>query len=369
MRKAIPYLNKPEEIDPSIANFYASTYFTGADYNAVLVKNRDGRPIKLEGNPESPITRGGLSARAQAAVLSLYDGGRLQHFAIKGAQADKDRVDQEIRTKLASTNGPIAIVSPTIISPSTKRAIAEFAGRYANVQHVMYDSQSVDGLLQAYNGTLPSYDFSRARVIVSLAADFLGTWVSPVEFAKQYATTRKVSSESRQMSRHYQFETAMSTTGANADVRVPVKPSDLNTVALDLYNAVNGADSTNNKSAYAVRLAQAAADLRANRGGQPRGIGLERPGRAGRGSGHQREPRQRGQHPLTWPTPATCGRANDARMMALVNQIIGGGVGAVIFYHANPVFNHPMGEKLGKALKNVPLTISFNDRLDETGSL
>src|SRR6476469_2404389 len=101
VRKAIPYLNKPEEIDPTISNFYASTYFTGADYNAVLVKSREGRPIKLEGNPESPITRGGLSARAQAAVLSLYDGGRLQHFAIKGQEADMKQGDREIREKLA----------------------------------------------------------------------------------------------------------------------------------------------------------------------------------------------------------------------------------------------------------------------------
>ena len=127
VRKAIPYLNKPEEIDPAISNFYASTYFTGSDYNAVLVKARDGRPIKLEGNPESPVTRGGLSARAQAAVLSLYDGGRLHHFAIKGKQAETAEVDRQIRTRLAGTTGTIAIVSPTIISPSTKRAIAAFA--------------------------------------------------------------------------------------------------------------------------------------------------------------------------------------------------------------------------------------------------
>ena len=368
VRKAIPYLNKPEEIDPSIANFYASTYFTGADYNSVLVKNRDGRPIKLEGNPESPITQGGLSARAQAAVLSLYDGGRLQHFAIRGAQADRARVDQEITTKLASTNGPIAIVSPTIISPSTKRAIAAFAGRYPGVQHVMYDSQSVDGLLQAYNGTLPSYDFSRARVIVSLAADFLGTWVSPVEFAKQYATNRKVSSERRQMSRHYQFETTMSMTGANADIRVPVKPSDLNTVALDLYNAVNGAASTNNKSAYARRVAQAAADLRANRGASLVVSGSNDPAVQAVVAAINESLGNVGST-LDLANPSYVRQGDEARMMALVNQIIGGGVGAVIFYHANPVFNHPMGDKLGKALKNVPLTISFNDRLDETGSL
>ena len=226
VQKAIPYLNKPEEVDPSIANFYASTYFTGSDYNAVLVKARDGRPIKLEGNPESPITKGGLSARAQAAVLSLYDGGRLQHFAIKGQKAEVKQVDQEIRTKLAGTTGRIAIVSPTIISPSTKKAIAEFTARYPETTHVMYDAQSATGLLQANGGVVPGYDFSKASVIVSLGADFLGTWISPVEYAKQYVVNRKLSTDKRTMSRHFQFETAMSLTGSNADVRVPIKPSE-----------------------------------------------------------------------------------------------------------------------------------------------
>ncbi|RZJ90745.1 MAG: molybdopterin oxidoreductase, partial [Hymenobacter sp.] len=230
VRKAIPYLNKPEEVDPTISNFYASTYFTGSDYNAVLVKNRDGRPIKLEGNPESPVTRGGLSARAQAAVLSLYDGGRLQHFMAKGKKVDFAELDQAVRAGLNSATGKITIVSPTIISPSTKRAIAAFASSHRNVEHVMYDTNSASGLLQANGGVLPAYDFSRANVIVSLGADFLGTWISPVEYSRQYVAKRKLRSDGPDkptMSRHYQFETALSLTGSNADIRVPVKPSQM----------------------------------------------------------------------------------------------------------------------------------------------
>jgi molybdopterin-containing oxidoreductase family iron-sulfur binding subunit len=241
VRKAIPYLNKPEEVDPGIANWYASTYFIGQDYNSVLVRTREGRPIKLEGNPESPITRGGLSARAQASVLDLYDGGRLKHFAIKNGEGfsktKKAMVDQRVRGALAGT-GRIAIVSPTIISPSTKKVIAEFAARYPGTEHVMYDVNSASGLLRANGGILPSYDFSKADVIVSLAADFLGTWLSPVEYARQYITNRKVSSDKRTMSRHYQIESALTLTGSNADIRVPVKPSQLGAATVALYNAV-----------------------------------------------------------------------------------------------------------------------------------
>ncbi|MBW3127886.1 TAT-variant-translocated molybdopterin oxidoreductase [Hymenobacter profundi] len=364
VRKAIPYLNKPQEVDPGIANFYASTYFTGQDYNSVLVKTRDGRPIKLEGNPESPLTRGGLSARAQASVLSLYDGARLQHFTIDRKKADKNRVDSEIRTKLAQA-GRIAIVSPTIISPSTKKVIAEFASRYPNTEHVQYDVISASGLLQANGGVLPSYNFSQANVIVSLGADFLGTWLSPVEFAKQYATTRKVSSDKKTMSRHYQFETTMSLTGANADTRVPVKPSEMGAVTLALYNAVVGGGSGSYKNAT---LTKAANELKANRG---RSLVVSGSNDANVQALVAAINQALGNVGTTvdLANPSLVRQGNDARMTQLVNDIKNKSVGAVIFYNANPVYDHPMGADIASALPGLPLTISLNDRLDETGSL
>ncbi|ALW85486.1 molybdopterin oxidoreductase [Hymenobacter sedentarius] len=370
VRKAIPYLNKPEEIDPSISNFYASTYFTGADYNAVLVKTREGRPIKLEGNPESPITRGGLSARGQAAVLSLYDGGRLQHFAIKSGnehqKAEAAAVDQAIRTKLAATTGRIAIVSPTIISPTTKKAIAEFATRYPNTTHVMYDAQSVTGLLQANNGIVPGYNFSRANIIVSLGADFLGTWISPVEYSRAYAMTRKINRDKRSMSRHYQFETAMTLSGSNADIRVAVKPSEMGAVALALYNAVTGAGGA---SSYKNdKLAQAAADLKANRGASLVVSGSNDPAVQSLVTAINQALGNLGTT-VDLTAPSYVRQGDDARMAALVNDMNNGSVGAVIFYNANPVYNHPLAAKVKSGIAKVPLTISLNDRLDETGIL
>ena len=365
VHKAIPYLNKPEEIDPTIANFYASTYFTGSDYNAVLVKTREGRPIKLEGNPESPVSRGGLSARAQASVLSLYDGGRLQHFAIKQQRAERSQVDREVQAKLASTTGRIAIVSPTIISPSTKRAIAEFTGRYRNAEHIMYDAQSVSGLLQANGGVLPAFDFSKANVIVSLGADFLGTWISPVEYARQYVTNRKVSSDKRRMSRHFQFETAMTLTGSNADVRVALKPSEMSAATLALYNAVVGGGSSTYSN---PQLSKAASELKAARGAGLVVSGSNDPAVQVLVAAINQSLGNVGTT-IDLAAPSYVRQGDDARMVQLVNDMNAGTVGAVIFYHANPVYNHPLGAKAKTGLAKVPLTISFNDRLDETGSL
>ncbi|MGI4874948.1 MAG: TAT-variant-translocated molybdopterin oxidoreductase [Janthinobacterium lividum] len=379
VRKAIPYLNKPQEVDPSIANFYASTYFTGSDYNAVLIKTREGRPIKLEGNTESPITRGGLSARAQAAVLNLYDGARLTNFAIGGKTTvgtgkDErkiafDDVDRAVRAGLTSATGRTVLLSPTIISPSTKRAIAALTSRYPKLEHVMYDVNSASGLLQANGGVLPSYDFSRASVIVGLGADFLGTWISPVEYSRQYVTNRKLSTDKPSMSRHYQFESNLSLTGSNADVRGAMKPSEVGAVAVALYNAITSdAPVTWADAKVQQKISDAARDLKNSKGASLVVSGSNDPavqtvvaainqalGNVGTTVG------------LT--TPSYVRQGNDARMSAFVADLTAGNVGAVILYHANPVFNHPMGEAIAAALPKVGLSVSLNDRLDETGIL
>src|SRR5688572_1221947 len=89
IRKAIPYVNKPIDLDPSIANYYASTYLNGGDYCSIVVKTREGRPIKIDGNALSSVTQGGISAQVEASVLSLYDNARS-----RGPRAgDKKRID------------------------------------------------------------------------------------------------------------------------------------------------------------------------------------------------------------------------------------------------------------------------------------
>jgi len=373
VRKAIPYLNKPEEVDPTISNFYASTYFTGSDYNAVLVKNRDGRPIKLEGNPESPVTRGGLSARAQAAVLSLYDGGRLQQFMAKGKKADFADVDQAIRAGLASATGKIAIVSPTIISPGTKRAIAAFADTHRNVEHIMYDVNSASGLLQANGGVLPAYDFSRANVIVSLGADFLGTWISPVEYSRQYITNRKVRSDGPNkptMSRHYQFETALSLTGSNADIRVPVKPSQMPATVLALYSAIVGGSAPTLEPAIKAKVDKAAAELKAeaNRGASLVVAGSNDPAVQALVVAINQALGNVGTT-VDLTNPSYVRQGDDARMAQFVRDLNSGAVGAVFFYNASPVYNHPQGAQIKAGIAKTALSVSLNDRLDETGSL
>ena len=105
VKRAIPYVIKPEEIVPGVATYYASTYVSGGDSCPVLVKTREGRPIKVEGNDMSPITHGGTSARVQASVLSLYDTNRLKNPTIGGETVSWDDLDSKVKGALSSSRG------------------------------------------------------------------------------------------------------------------------------------------------------------------------------------------------------------------------------------------------------------------------
>lgn len=254
VKKALPFVVKPDTIVPGVATYYASSFVQGGDYCAILVKTREGRPIKIEGNSFSSITKGGTSARAQASVLSLYDTSRIDgpyrvaeakfnESSVKRTSPGWTAVDTEIKAKL-NANAQVRIVANTIMSPTTKKAIADFTAKYPNTTVAMYDPVSSSAILEANEQsfgqkTIPSYHFDKATVIVSFDADFLGTWISPIEFAGQYAKNRKISDVTKaKLSRHIQVESHMTLTGSNADNRVLVKPSHQGAAIVALYNEV-----------------------------------------------------------------------------------------------------------------------------------
>lgn len=372
VKNTIPYLNKPEDVEPTIANWYASTFVDGGEYASILVKTREGRPIKIEGNKSSSVSKGALSARAQASVLSLYDNEKLKGPQIAGKAADWASVDKEIISGLAK-GGQIRIVTNSILSPTTKKVIGDFIAKYPTTKVVTYDANSLSGLVAA-NGVLPSFDFSKAKTIVSLGADFLGTWISPSEFAAQWAKTRRVSSAkggNKEMSRHYQFETIMSNTGANADYRATYKPSQEGLVATALYNAVAakvGAPTLSTSAVKVEYLEKAAADLVASKGASIVVSGSNDASVQAVVAGINTLVGAYGTT-IDLGTPASYRQGSDAEMNQFISDAKSGAIAAVIFYNANPVYNHPRGAELAEALPKIALTIATNDKADETASL
>src|SRR3989337_217706 len=186
VRKAIPFVNKPMDTEASIADYFASTYINGGEYCSIVVKTREGRPIKIEGNALSSVTNGGTNSQVEASVLSLYDNSRLRGPVANKKRIDWADLDQEITTKLdevSAGGGQIRIVSNTIFSPSTKAVLERFKAKYPTTQVIQYDQVSAYGIVKANEESLgaafiPSYDFSKAYVIVSIGADFLRGWLS-----------------------------------------------------------------------------------------------------------------------------------------------------------------------------------------------
>lgn len=375
IRKAIPYVNKPMDVDPGIPNYYASTYVSGGDYCSIVVKTREGRPIKVEGNALSKVTQGGTSAQVEASVLSLYDNSRLRGPKSGDAKAGWDTIDSAIIEKLAASRN-VRIVSNTILSPSTKAAIDVFKAKYPSTQHVQYDPSSSYGIWKANQqsfgtGFIPSYDFSKAMTIVSVAADFIGTWLAPIVFQKGYAVNRAVSVEKPEMSRHYQFESILSLTGANADYRTMIKPSQEGLVVAQLYNLIASKAGVAALSAsidQVAHLEDAAADLWENRGKSLVVAGSN-------DSSVQVIVNAINNLLGNYGTVIDASRpmyfrqGNDEAMDKFVAEVEGGQVDAIIFYNCNPVYDHPKGAALGAALKNVGLTVSTASSEDETAAL
>lgn len=373
VRKIIPYVNKPVEVEPGRANYYASSYINGSEYASIVVKTREGRPIKIEGNPESSVSKGGVNTRIHASVLSLYDIARQKFFTKNGEKISRKNADKAIIKGLKSAN-KIAIVSESIISPSLNAAIAEFKGTYEGAEHIKYDPISYDAVVAANGGVFPAYNFGKAEVAVGFGADFLDSWGASIENTKGYTSQRKVrrgKDAKSTMNKHYQFETSMSLTGANADKRIPIKPSEEGFYIANLYNLI--AKATGATSIGGVKvienkelLGKVAKDLLANKGESLVVSGSNDTSIQTLVAGINSLLGNVGST-VDLDNPYLTYQGNDAKMNAFVKDA--SSYDAVIFLESNPVYNHPQGAKLASALGKVKLSVAVSDRLDETGSL
>ncbi len=377
VRKAIPYVTKPDEIVPGVANYFASSFVNGGDYCPVLVKTREGRPIKIEGNSLSSITKGGTSARAQASVLSLYDNRRLKYAGkVNEGQVEKMdwvALDREVKSKLAA-GGNIRIISNTNISPTAKKALAEFTAKYPSAALATYDPVSSAALLAANEqcfgaAVIPNYKFDAAEVIVSFGADFLGTWISPVEYARAYAKNRKVvGKKNAKMSRHYQVESHMSLTGSNADNRVLIKPSEMGAAIVALYNALTGGSGgpqLNEKAAAAIK--KIAAELNKAQGKSLVVCGSNNV--AEQVIVNKINDVLGNLNTTVDFTNVSYQRQGDERQMdRLIAEMDGSSVAVAIVWGANPAYDFP-GNRFKTAFAKVGTRISFNGSMDETTAL
>ena len=377
IKKSIPFANKPEDIVPGTANFYATTYVQDGDAVSVLAKVRDGRPIKIEGNELSPVTMGGTSARVQASVLDLYDTARLRYPFITRKQNEVtfEAIDKAITADLGNLGGaPVVLLTSTINSPTGLQVIQQFLQKYPGSRHVQYDAISCSGMLLANESSygkraIPSYRFDKAKVIVSLGADFLGTWLSPIEFAKQYATGRKINEKNPDMSKHIQFESVLSMTGANADERYLHLPSQAGAVAVALLNAVNGTGTAGISDAkLKAGIEKTAKELSASRGAALVVCGSNDPSVQTIVNAINEAVGANGKT-IDWSSTLNYRKGVDSDFAQLLQEMNGGRVGALLIHGANPAYTWPDSKAVATAMKKVRVTVSFASKYDETTQL
>lgn len=374
VKKIIPFANKPEDVIPGVANYYATTYLQDGEAVSVVAKVRDGRPIKLEGNELSPITKGGTSARVQSSVLDLYDTARLRFPTIDGKETTFENIDGAIANAMGSLGGaPVVILTSSVVSPSSKEVINQFIARHPGSRQVTYDAISYSGMLLANEATygkkaIPSYRFDNAKVIVSLGADFLGTWLSPIEFAKQYSKNKKINEKAPAMSKHFHFESVASLTGSNADERYLHRPSETGAVAVALLNAINGQAVNLSDTALKEGIKNAAAALIAHKGNAlvvsgSNDVNVQIVVNA------INEALQSGGKTIDWSSTYNTYQGVDTDFARLVEDMNAGSVGALLIIGPNPAYTWFDSSRFVAGMKKVKFAVSFSPKNDETTQL
>ncbi|NRA11766.1 MAG: TAT-variant-translocated molybdopterin oxidoreductase, partial [Crocinitomicaceae bacterium] len=392
--KAIPYVNKPEDVIPGMPTWYASTYYDGMSYASILVKTREGRPIFIKGNKDYGITSGSINPQIAASVLGLYDSERLTRPTIKGDPKSYRDLEKGVKTGLKSAN-KVVVVSNTLISPSVRESIRLLGVSIGEdkFDHIEYDAVSYAGMRAANKaslkvvskpmmdtegnemvdpdaedkpGIIPSYDFSKAKTIVSVGADFLNSWLMPTMFAPQYGETRNPDAE--WMSKHFQFESMLSITGSNADVRAMIKPSEQANVLSYILKGF-GVDSGVSSSLKEGPKTAADKAIEALKHSKSESIIV-----CGSNETSVQILTNKLNHVLgaynstiNVNNPINLFKSQDDKMSKFASDVANGnGPDGVIFYGVNPVYTLPNGKAFAKGLKKVKTSVSMSLYADET---
>jgi molybdopterin-containing oxidoreductase family iron-sulfur binding subunit len=397
VQNAVPFLVQSPEVIPGRSLVYASTCGACNAGCGMLVKNRDGRPIKLEGNPSHPLSLGGLCAAGQASLLGLYDSKRLAHPLKNGQRASWETVDGEIRARLdearrhPAPGRAIRFLSSTITSPTTRRAISRFLGDFPNARHVIHDPLSCSAILDAHQQThgiraLPRYFPERADIIVSFDADLLGTWIAPVQFAAGYQAGRYLQGPVPHLSYHVQVESRLSLTGSKADQRVCIAPGEAGLVMTQLagrlarrtgeqigtnwQTVLEESEASSVPTRFLDDLADRLWNLRGRPGSSSRCLLL---------CGSQDLAQQllcnflnqllnNYGSTLDVANPSYQNQSDDRAYQQLLEEIRQGQVHVLFVYRTNPLYDAPAGPTLRQRLRDIPLLIGFNGCLDETAA-
>lgn len=372
VHKTIPYVIQPESIVAGEANYYATCIADGFDFASVLVKTREGRPIAVLRNPEAKAG-GAVNARILASVLSLYDEHRNPSPTLSQGGELWQQLDTKAITALekAKAEGKqIVMLSQTLASPSSYALIELLKEKYPTFKLVEYDTISEEATLRAFEKrcglrAMPDYDFSKAKLIVSFDADFLGDW-NGGGYEAGYAQGR-IPSKANGMSRHIQLEANLSLTGANADERIVLTPQQLKVALAQFYIFLTEYQTSHSEdlSAEINEKLKAIADEVKKAGSDAVIVtGIDKDNAQELSLALNKRLKSKAFIP---ETPILTRKGDVTwKFKPLLTDMNEGKVGVLFINNLNPLYSLPNAEAFAAGLKKVPFSVSFAMRADET---
>jgi molybdopterin-containing oxidoreductase family iron-sulfur binding subunit len=397
--KIYPYVTQPPEITLGLPLFFATGCTLNGVTTGVLAKSREGRPIKLEGNPTHPGSLGGIDAVTQASLLNLYDPDRSREIIRKGTEPTSfERAVSELRVAVARVKGEgktIRILSETINSPTMAAVVTEFERTHTNSKLVQWEPAGRDNVHEGARLAFGEpvnviYDFTKAKRVVSLDSDFLVTERASPRYARDFNSLRKTHLQdgkvpsAEDLNRLYVVESMLTATGSVADHRMPMKSADVEVFARGLAAAVGVALPgpppiiPGDRQAWITAIAK---DLQAHKGssiviagehqspavhaiahainGALGNVGKTVVVTADTGFLSQKQKEDRDKQPGT--------QSSDFK--AMVEEMRSGTVGLLFILGVNPVYSAPADINFVDALARVGLKVHLGSHLDETGVL
>jgi molybdopterin-containing oxidoreductase family iron-sulfur binding subunit len=232
----VPYVRQPEELVPGKPLFYATAMPMNGAGIGLLVESHEGRPTKIEGNPDHPSSRGATDVFAQAAILGLYDPDRSQTLTnlgeIRPFTTFASSGQGALGSQKASQGAGIRILSETVASPTLAAQITALIAQYPRAKWVQWEPagrhNAREGSRAAFGEYVDAqYAVDKATVIVSLDADFLCTGAAGIRNARAFASRRRVDADRSQANRLYAVESSPTNTGSRADHHLALRATEI----------------------------------------------------------------------------------------------------------------------------------------------
>jgi molybdopterin-containing oxidoreductase family iron-sulfur binding subunit len=376
----VPYVRQPEELVPGKPLFFATAMPFAGSGVGLLVESHEGRPTKIEGNPDHPSSLGATDLFAQAAILGLYDPDRSQTITHLGEIRTFESFGAAMRpvleAQLASQGSGIRILTETVASPTLGAQLQEFLARFPQAKWVQWEPfgghNAREGSRLAFGDYADAqYAIEKADVILSLDADFMCAGNGGLKHARAFASRRRIEGNRAELNRFYAVESTPTNSGTRADHRLPLRASEIETFARALASAlgVPGAGAATAPEAAQRWMGPLVKDLQAAKGrslviageGQPAAVhALAHAMNAALGNVGAT---------VSYTATAEIRPTNQrAALQELVGEMNAGTVSFLVILSGNPVYSAPVDLKFEEAMQKVALRVHLGLYHDETAA-